>query len=113
MSLQCRHRGMVCLLAASLCWAAAKPALSQEPVARPIKNKVNPTYPELARRMRIAGIVKVQVTVAPVGSVKNATIIGGHPLLATSVLDAVKKWRFAAEPQETTENLEFHFAPND
>lgn len=113
MSRQCRVRPLVCLLVASLCWAGAKPAWSQGPTARPIKNKVAPAYPELARRMRIAGIVRVQVTVAPVGSVKNATITGGHPLLANSVLDAVKRWRFEAAAQETTENLEFHFAPNE
>ena len=96
-------------------WAAtvAPNAWAQAPSGRQVKSKVAPSYPELARRMRIAGVVKVQVTVAPIGTVKDARVTGGHPVLANAVLDAVKKWRYQAGPQETTENLEFRFDPND
>ncbi len=80
--------------------------------ARQVKSKVEPAYPELARRMRIAGVVKVKITIAPVGTVTGAKIIGGHPVLANAVLDAVKKWRYEPGRQETTENLEFRFDPN-
>jgi|ERR1035438_4382370 TonB family protein len=96
-------------------WAAtaAPNAWAQQSGARQVTSKVTPSYPELARRMRIAGVVKVQLTVAPVGTVKDAKIMGGHPVLANSVLDAVRKWRYQAGRQETTENLEFRFDPND
>jgi TonB family protein len=79
---------------------------------RKTKNKVAPAYPELARSMKISGVVKVQLTVAPNGTVKDAKVVGGHPVLANAVLDAVKKWRYESRPQETTENLEFRFGPN-
>jgi TonB family protein len=88
-------------------------AWAQEVSGRQVKSRVTPGYPELARKMRIAGTVKVQVTVAPVGTVKDARLIGGHPVLANVVLDAVKKWRYEASRQETTENLEFHFDPKE
>lgn len=96
-------------------WAAtvAPSAWGQEASTRKAKNKVTPVYPELARRMRISGVVKVQVTVAPNGTVKNARLVGGHPVLADAVMDVVKRWRYEAGPQETTENLEFRFNPND
>jgi TonB family protein len=76
---------------------------------RKVKNKVPPAYPELARRMNITGVVKVRVTVAPNGSVKDATLVGGHPVLANAALEAVKKWRFEARPDETSETVEFRF----
>ena len=87
-------------------------AWAQEQAARKTKTKVEPAYPQLARRLRISGVVKVQVVVAPNGSVKNARLIGGHPILADAVMDVVKRWRFEAG-EETTENLEFRFNPNE
>ncbi len=88
-------------------------ACAQEESRRQVKIRVAPNYPELARTMRIAGVVKVQITVAPVGTVKEVRITGGHPVLANAVLDAVRKWRFEAGRQETTESLEFRFDPTN
>ncbi|MFZ3341339.1 MAG: energy transducer TonB [Terriglobales bacterium] len=79
--------------------------------SRKILKKVVPEYPELARRMKIAGSVKVQLTIAPNGTVKDTKIIGGHPLLANAVIDAVPRWRFETLAQSTTETLEFRFEP--
>jgi TonB family protein len=95
-------------------WAAsiAPNAWGQEESNRKAKSKVTPSYPELARRMKIAGVVKVQIKVAPNGSVKDARLIGGHPVLADAALDAARKWRYETRSQETTENLEFRFDPN-
>jgi len=57
---------------------------------------------EIARRMSIAGTVKVEVVVAANGSVKSSKVVGGHPVLATAALDAVKKWKFEPASEETT-----------
>lgn len=86
-------------------------AWGQEALNRKVKSKVAPAYPELARRMNITGVVKVLITVTPAGSVKDAKLVGGHPVFAGSALDAVKKWRFEASPQESTGIVEFHFDP--
>jgi TonB family protein len=61
--------------------------------------------------MNIAGTVKIEVTVAPNGTVKEARIVGGHPVLANSALDAAKKWRFEPAPSESTGVIEFKFEP--
>ena len=95
------------------CAANIAPNAWGQETNRKTKTKVTPGYPDLARRMKIAGIVKVQVIVAPSGTVKDTKVIGGHPVLANAVLEAVKKWRFEVGPQETTESLEFRFDPND
>jgi TonB family protein len=89
----------------------APPARGQQPeLTRKVKSKVQPTYPDVARRMSIAGIVKVQVVVAANGAVKSTKLVGGHPLLASAAIDAVKKWRFEAASEETTGVVEFKFA---
>ena len=87
-------------------------ARAQEENARKVQTKVAPVYPDLARRMKIVGVVKVQVMVAPNGTVKEAKVVGGHPLLANAVVDAVRKWHYETRPKETTESVEFRFDPN-
>jgi TonB family protein len=94
-------------------WAATGTPLArgQGEINRKPKIKVAPVYPELARRMSITGVVKVQVTVGANGVVKNATLVGGHPVLANAALDAVRKWRFEAGAEESTGIVEFRFDP--
>ena len=84
----------------------------REESSRKVQNKVAPIYPDLARRMQISGAVKVEVTVAPNGTVKETKVVGGHPVLANAVIDAVRKWHYEARPQSTTETLEFRFDPS-
>jgi TonB family protein len=79
---------------------------------RKVKTKVSPAYPELARRMSIAGVVKVQVVVAPNGSVKTTKVVGGHPLLVNAAVDAIKKWKFEPAAEESTGVVEFKFDPS-
>jgi TonB family protein len=76
---------------------------------RRAKTKVQAVYPDLARKMNITGTVKVQVVVAPNGSVKDAKVIGGHPVLANAALEAVRKWRFEPSPMESTGVVDFKF----
>ena len=90
----------------------AVPSRAQEELTRKAKSKVTPIYPELAKRMSIAGVVKVQVVVAANGSVKSTKVVGGHPLLVNAAVDAVKKWRFESASEETTGVVEFKFDPN-
>jgi TonB family protein len=98
------------LIGGCVAWSAGS-AWGQEEVTRKVKIKIAPSYPELARRMSIRGVVRVQVTVSPNGTVKDVTLIGGHPVLANAALDAVKKWRYEARNQETTAIVEFRFDP--
>lgn len=78
---------------------------------RRAKNKVQPMYPELARKMQISGTVKIEVTVAPNGTVKEARVVGGHPVLATAALDAAKKWRFEPAAADSSGVIDFKFEP--
>ncbi len=88
---------------------AATAVYGQE--ARKAIVKFTPEYPELARRMQLSGVVKVEVTIAPNGQVKNTRVIGGHPVLVAAVTSAVQRWKFAPGSAETSQTLEFNFHP--
>jgi TonB family protein len=53
----------------------------------------HPAYPELARRARIQGFVKLQVKVKTDGSVEVQRVLQGEPVLADAAIDALKRWR--------------------
>jgi TonB family protein len=81
-------------------------------VLRKTKSQVSPTYPDLARRMSITGVVKIQVRVDKSGMVKETKLIGGHPVLANAAMEAVKRWKYEPGPEETVGIVEFRFNPN-
>jgi TonB family protein len=76
---------------------------------RKVKTRVTPVYPELAKRMNVAGKVKIEVIISPDGHVKSTRAIGGHPLLVQACQDAVKEWKFMPAPEESTQVVEFEF----
>lgn len=76
---------------------------------RKIKNKVQPEYPEIARKLGLSGTVRLQIVVAPNGTVKDTKVIGGHPILVNAALEAVKKWRYESASEETTDTVEVKF----
>jgi TonB family protein len=84
-------------------------AQSQEETTRKIKSKVDPLYPELARRMHISGTVKLQLVIAKDGTVKSTKVIGGPPLLIDSTIEAVKRWKFEEAKEETTQPQEVKY----
>lgn len=83
----------------------------KDELLRRARSKVQPAYPDLARKMNIAGTVKIEVVVAPNGTVKDARVVGGHPLLANAALDAARQWRFEPAGGESTGIIDFKFEP--
>ena len=75
------------------------------------KTKTAVTYPDLARRMQIAGKLKIEVVITPDGRVRSAKAIGGHPILVQTCLEAVKEWKYEPAGEETTQIVEFEFKP--
>jgi TonB family protein len=80
---------------------------------RSIKQRGNPAYPELAKKMNVQGTVKVEVMVAANGSVKSAKALGGHPLLIDAAVNAAKQMKFEPAPAETREEIPFNFTLNN
>jgi TonB family protein len=53
----------------------------------------HPPYPELAQRVGIQGVVKLQVRVLKDGRVEVVKLLQGEPVLADAAITAVKQWR--------------------
>jgi TonB family protein len=81
-------------------------------ITRRIKSKVEAVYPPLARKMNITGTAKLEIVVNPNGTVKEAKVVGGHPLLADAARVAVMKWRFEPAASESSGVVNFKFEPH-
>jgi protein TonB len=61
----------------------------------PTKTKdVKPTYPAIAQSARVQGVVIIEATIGPNGSVQEAKVLRSIPLLDAAALDAVRQWVF-------------------
>src|SRR5690348_11705395 len=76
---------------------------------RKVATRVTPAYPELAKKMHIHGVVRVEAIVRPNGSVKSTRVLGGNPVLVTAAQDAVSQWKFEPGQAETTEVVQLVF----
>ena len=76
---------------------------------REVKSRVAPVYPELAKRMKITGEVKVEAKVNPEGNVLEAKAISGNRMLEPAAEDAVKKWKFESGASISTEQIQISF----
>ena len=55
---------------------------------------VRPVYPPDAQAARVQGVVIIEATIAPDGTVGDARVLRSIPLLDQAALDAVKQWKF-------------------
>jgi TonB family protein len=85
------------------------PACAQTAV-RKIKTRVEPVYPELARKNNISGSARVEVVILPDGRVKDVRVLGGNPVLVQAVVTAVMKWKYEPAAEESTVIIKFDFA---
>jgi protein TonB len=88
-------------------------AEKSEEIIRKVKVRVAPAYPEIARRMSITGTVRLEVVVAPNGTVKSSKAVGGHPVLVNAAMEAMKRWKFEPAPSASSGIVEFKFQPRD
>jgi TonB family protein len=103
---------VIAIAAGAVAVAGLRAQEAQSEIVRRAKSKVQPAYPDLARKMNITGTVKLHVTVSPDGTVKDAKVVGGHPVLANAALEAVKKWRFEPATMESSGVVDFKFEPH-
>jgi TonB family protein len=77
---------------------------------RAVKNKVPPVYPELAKRMKISGVVKIEATVDADGKVTGVKSLSGNVALQGAAEEAVRKWKFVPGEGTATVEVEVAFA---
>jgi len=75
--------------------APSAPLRISSGIKPPTKIKdVKPSYPDIAIKARVSGVVIIEATIDVTGRVIEAKILRGIPLLDQAALDAVRQWRF-------------------
>ena len=59
-----------------------------------LKSKVDPTYPDEARKNRIQGKVAMRIRVDRQGNVSDVKFVAGPAELADAAIAAVKQWKY-------------------
>jgi len=76
--------------------------------------RVDPTYPPLARSVRIQGSVVLTAVISKAGTIKNLRVLSGHPMLVPAAIDAVSQWLYRpyilnSEPVEVETQITVNF----
>jgi TonB family protein len=78
--------------------------------------RVNPTYPVVAKTAHVTGVVRVDIVIDEKGSVVSAQSSTGPALLRQSAIDASKRWKFRpvvrdGKPVSASGFINFNFVP--
>ena len=81
-----------------------------EVVSQPVK----PSYPMLARQMKVQGSVILQALIGRDGTIQDLHVLSGPPILASAAQEAVRQWRFkphymGSEAVETQAKITVNF----
>ena len=76
---------------------------------RAVKSRVAPIYPEIAKRLKICGEVRLEATVDAQGKVKDVKAISGNHMLELAAEDAVRQWKFAPGDGDDEVNVSVNF----
>lgn len=79
----------------------AQQSVGQLPPAPPVVERIEPTYPPLAKQARVSGVVTMKATIAADGSIQHIEVVSGHPLLVPAALEALKSWKFQSNAAGT------------
>lgn len=83
-------------------------------MAEALKNAVkrpSPGYSPIAKQMRVAGDVEVEVSISKTGDVENVKVLSGNALLTAGVVKTLKEWKFTPFASEAVAQLKFTFKP--
>jgi len=79
-----------------------------------LQRKVDPSYPMLARQMKVQGSVVLQALIGKDGLIQDLRVLSGPGILSTAAQEAVRQWRFKPYLQngqavETEANITVNF----
>lgn len=93
--------------------------LTEGMIAPKVISRVEPLYPEEAKKARIAGVVILEATINEAGVVTEARVVKPLPFgLDQAALDAIRQWRFEPATQDGQAvpvkfNFTFNFKTDD
>lgn len=82
--------------------------------AAKLVSQPRPQYPDLARKARIQGTVRLTAIIGKDGSIQSLQLVSGHPLLIQTAISAVRMWRYDptllnGEPVEVITQIDVNF----
>jgi TonB family protein len=82
-----------------------------------VLTRVQPVYPDLAKTMRVEGVVHLAVIIAKDGTIQEIHSLGGPAVLITAAMDAVKQWVYRTtllngQPVQVETTVDINFTLN-
>ena len=102
-----RRMGIRVFQAAALALTLAMPARAAD--ERAVKSRVPPIYPEIAKRLKISGMVTIEAKVDADGKVSETKTLTGNRALSAAAEEAVRRWKFEAGSGPSTVNVSINF----
>jgi len=83
-------------------------------MAKLLVKKVDPSYPDAAKKAGIEGVVVLTAVISKDGDIEMLQIVSGHPALAKAAIEAVKQWKYRpylvqGKPAEVKTRVEVNF----
>lgn len=104
---------LILLQAAGLALAMGLAVPARAADERAVQTRYAPVYPEIAKRLRIGGTVRIEVTVDADGKVIDAKAVNGNSVLSPAAEAAVRKWKFAPGAGVAIVFVDVVFVPNN
>jgi len=97
---------------------------AKKPVSKPLRiasmeasqlvHKVQPAYPEMAKQVRVQGVVEFTAIIGKTGSIEHLQLVRGHPLLVKAAEEAILQWKYKptllnGEPVEVITDIVVNF----
>jgi protein TonB len=79
-----------------------------------VSHPVDPSYPLLAKQMKVQGSVVLQALIGKEGNIQDLQVLSGPTILSAAAREAVKQWRFkpylqSGQPVETEARITVNF----
>jgi protein TonB len=79
-----------------------------------VVSRVDPSYPLLAKQMKVQGAVILEALISKSGSIQDIQVLSGPAILSEAAREAVKQWHFkpyyqGGQPVETEARVTVNF----
>jgi protein TonB len=79
-----------------------------------VASRVDPSYPLLAKQMKVQGAVVLEALISKTGSIQEIQVLSGPAILSEAAREAVKQWHFkpyyqGGRPVETAARITVNF----
>ena len=94
--------------------ASERVRLSPDTTAAVVSRPVEPSYPLLAKQMKVQGAVILQALIGKEGTIQDLRVVSGPAILSSAAREAVKQWKFkpyyqSGQPVETEARITVNF----